>query len=94
MKRDDLKRTGLVMFFLVAVVAIAAYLSGNAAEAVRRRTGRTISPTAAIRAHEDAALLAFVFMEVTGFFAWLALWQWRRVTKLGRWHLPIVLLFS
>jgi len=91
-RHDDLTRAGLVMFFVVAVVAIAAYLSGNAAEAVVQDRS-DISPRA-VRAHEDAALLAFVFMEITGFVAWLALWQWRRVPKLDRWQLPVVLLFA
>ena len=80
-RNDDLKRTGLVIFFAVAVVAIATYMSGGAAEAVVQ--GRPGVSLVAIRAHEDAALLAFVFMEITGFFAWLALWQWRRVSRLA-----------
>ena len=91
-RNDDLKRTGLVIFFVVAVVAIATYLSGNAAESLVQ--GRRDIAQGAIRAHEDAALLAFVFMEITGFFAWLALWQWRRVPRLARWQLPTVLVFS
>ena len=89
-RHDDLTRAGLVMFFVVAVVAIAAYLSGNAAEAVVQDRS-DISPRA-VRAHEDAALLAFAVMEATGFLAWLALWQWRRVPAPGRWHLPAVML--
>src|SRR5580765_3677341 len=97
-KSDVLRRTSLVMFFLVAVVAIATYVSGNAAEAVLAGTGRPdfppgVSP-AAIRAHEDAALVAFALMEVTGFFAWLALWQWRRVARLPGWNLPLVFVLS
>ena len=100
-KSDVLKRTSLVLFFVVAVVAIATFVSGNAAEAVLTGTGRTdfppgVSP-AAIRAHEDAALLAFAVMEVTGFFSWLALWQWRRVAESSRlpgWNVPIVLVLS
>jgi hypothetical protein len=87
-RHDDLTRTSLALFFLVAVVSIAAYLSGNAAEGMLQdRPG--ISPHA-IRAHEDAALLAFVFMEVTGFLAWLTLWHWRRVPRPARFHLPLV----
>ena len=89
-RHDDLTRAGLVMFFVVAVVAIAAYLSGNAAEAVVQ--GRSDISPRAVRAHEDAALLAFAFMEITGFLAWLAIWQWRRVPRLDRWQLPVVLL--
>jgi len=89
---DDLTRAGLVMFFVVATVTIATYLSGNAAEPLVQQ-GPGVSPPA-IRAHEDAALLAFACMEITGFFAWLALWEWRRVPTLRRWHLPTVLLMA
>jgi hypothetical protein len=91
-RRDDLTRTGLVLFFVVAVVAIATYLSGNAAEPrLQDRPG--VSP-GAIRAHEDAALLAFAFTEVTGFAAWLGLWHWRRVPVLRGGYLPVVLLLA
>ena len=33
-KNDSLKKTGLVLFFLVAVMAIPTYLTGSAAERV------------------------------------------------------------
>jgi hypothetical protein len=89
-KHDDLIQTGLVMFFVVAAVAIATYLSGNAAEPlVQDRPGIS---SRAIRAHEDAALLAFVCMEFTGALSWLVLWQWRRAPRLAGWHLSVVLL--
>ena len=80
-RNDGLKRTSLALFFVVATVAIATYVTGNGAESVIK--GRPDVSQTAIRAHEDAALLAFTFMEVTGFFAWLALWQWRRVPRLA-----------
>ena len=98
-KSDDLKRASLVIFFVVANVAIATYVTGNAAESVLRGTGADpafppgVAP-GAIRAHEDAALLAFVCMEVTGFFAWLALWQWRRGPDLAAWNMPVILLLA
>ena len=91
-KNDSLKRTSLAVFFVVATVAIATYVTGNGAESVIK--GRPDVSQVAIRAHEDAALLAFKFMEVTGFFAWLALWQWRRVPHLASWNVPIVLLLA
>jgi uncharacterized membrane protein len=98
-KNEELTRAGLVIFFVVAVVAIATYVTGNGAESVLRGTAAEpnfapgVSPPA-IRAHEDAALLAFVFMEVTGFFAWLALWQWRGVARPARWNVPVILLLA
>jgi hypothetical protein len=96
---DVLKRTGLVLFFVIANVAIATYVTGNAAEAVLRGTGPDAAfppgvAAGAIRAHEDAALVAFGFMEVTGFFAWLALWQRRRVAQLAAWNTVVVLLLA
>jgi len=77
---------------VVATVAIATYVTGNGAESVIK--GRPDVSQIAIRAHEDAALLAFTFMEVTGFFAWLALWQWRRVPHLAGWNVPVVLILA
>ena len=57
-------RTSLAVFFVVATVAIATYVTGNGAESVIK--GRPDVSQVAIRAHEDAALLAFTFMEVHG----------------------------
>ena len=45
-------------------------------------------------AHQDAALLAFVFMEITGAFAWLGLWQYRRMAKAAGWNISAILLLS
>jgi hypothetical protein len=98
-RKEGLKRTCLAIFFIVANVAIATYVTGNAAESVLRGTDSDpafpagVSP-GAIRGHEDAALLAFVFMEITGFFAWLALWQGRRVPRMPRWNVGVVLLLA
>ncbi len=96
---DDLKRASLIVLFVVAIVTIPTFLSGTAAEAVLRGTTAAaafppgVLPSA-IRRHEDAALLAFAFMEVTGGFAWLALWQWRGRGRLPRWNLSAVMLLS
>jgi hypothetical protein len=96
---DVLKRTALVVFFVIANVTIATYVTGNAAESILR--GTAADPAfppgvdgGAIRAHEDAALVAFVFMEFTGFFAWLALWQRRRVSHLAGWNTLVVLVLA
>jgi uncharacterized membrane protein len=92
-RHDGLKRTGLTIFFVVANVSIATYVTGVGAEALIK--DRPDVSGAAIRAHEDAALLAFTLMEITGFFAWLALWQWRRIPRRPpRWTMPVVLLLS
>jgi hypothetical protein len=95
-KNDVLRKTSLVLFFVIAVLAIPTYVSGSAAE-------RVVCPEAmcppdvsmdTIRVHEDAALVAFAVMEITGFFAWLALWQLRRTPKIGAWNWNVILVLA
>ncbi|HEY2382773.1 MAG TPA: hypothetical protein VGK48_16480 [Terriglobia bacterium] len=90
--KDDLKRASLVIFFLIAAVAIPTYMSGNAAEEVLKDRGYTTFSL--VRAHEDAALVAFIFMEITGFIAWLGLWQFRLLRRVPRWNTVVVLSLS
>src|SRR5262245_47406481 len=75
-KSDDLKRASLAVIFLMALLTIVTYVSGNAAEEIVRE--RPDVSMAAIRSHESAALLAYILMEITGFVAWLGLWQYRK----------------
>jgi hypothetical protein len=91
-KSEDLKRAGLVVFLGIALLSIPTYLSGNAAQQAIKNL-RGISQTLIV-AHQDAALLAYVFMEVTGAFAWFGLWQLRRNSRLGQGTFYAVLLLS
>ncbi|HEX5107950.1 MAG TPA: hypothetical protein VFV95_05870 [Vicinamibacterales bacterium] len=95
-KNETLKRTGLVLLFLAAVLAIPTYISGNFAELRLCPDGQCLPGVSRtlIRAHEDAALLAFCVMEITGFMAWLALWQWRAWQRVPGWNAATVLLLS
>jgi uncharacterized membrane protein len=89
-KKDDLHRASLVIFFLIAAVAIPTYMSGNAAEEVIKDK----VAGGLIRAHEDAALQGFIVMEITGFLAWLALWQYRLLRRAPGWSTPVILVLS
>ena len=82
----DLRRASYVVFFAIALVAIPTYLSGNAADFVLR-TGRELRQDV-VTAHQNAAMLALIPMEIVGLVSWLALWQSRR------WHQPAVLALS
>ncbi|MCU1338371.1 MAG: hypothetical protein JWO19_3952 [Bryobacterales bacterium] len=99
-KSDDLKRASLVVFLGIALLTIPTYMSGNAAqEMICKSPNKTVCTDpgvsrALIEKHEGSALLAFAFMEVTGAFAWLGLWQYRRIARLPRWSLAAVALFS
>jgi len=44
-----------------------------------------------MQAHESAALVAFAFMQITGFFSWIGLWIWGRPSRFARWNSGIVL---
>jgi uncharacterized membrane protein len=95
-QNDSLKRAGLAVMFLTAVVSIPTYLSGNFAELRLCPSGECMPGVSVslIRAHEDTALLAFVFMEVTGFLAWLGLWQIRWTPRLPSWNATALLVLS
>jgi uncharacterized membrane protein len=91
-KNEDLKRASLGIFVLIAVVTVPAYLTGRAAqEAVLDSPDVT---QALIENHQDQALLAFAFMQLTGLFSWFGLWQVRRISRVAGWNLAAVLLLS
>src|SRR5438552_410852 len=89
-RRGNLQRVSLVIFFLTAALTITTYVSGSDAQESIKDTPDL--PTSLINAHESAALVAFVFMQVTGFFSWLALWMWRGVSRVATWNLAAVLI--
>jgi uncharacterized membrane protein len=91
-RNEELKRASLVVFFLMAVVTIATYTSGSAAQAAVAK--RPEISQALVRAHEDAAFWSLVFMELTGFIAWLGLWQFRLIKRLAGWNAVAVLILS
>src|SRR5437588_3915406 len=91
-KSNDLKQTSLVIFFLTAAMTIATYVSGSDAQQALKDTPGV--STALISAHESAALLAFAFMQATGFFSWIALWLLRRVSRFYNWNLAVILVLS
>jgi uncharacterized membrane protein len=91
-KSDDLKRASLVVFVGIALLSIPVYMTGNgAAEAIQKLPGLSKE---AVAAHNNAALVSLVFMELAGMFAWLALWQYRRFSHARNWCVVAVLLLS
>jgi hypothetical protein len=85
-KSADLRQAGFVALFVLGLLAIPTYLTGSAAQiAVQDRPGVSADVMAA---HQDAALLALIAMDITGLAAWFALWRFRR------WHETGVLLLA
>jgi hypothetical protein len=80
-KSNDLKLASLVLFVLVSLVTIPTYVTGNAAQEVVE--GNADVTRSLIEAHEGAAFLGLVLMELTGALAWVALWAFRRTSRLS-----------
>jgi len=100
-KSDDLKRASLVIFVLIGLLTIPTYVSGNsAAESIC--AGGPKAPAcddpalskALIETHEGVALLAFTAIVLTAAFAWLGLWQFRRISHPQNWTLAVILVLS
>jgi uncharacterized membrane protein len=91
-KSDDLKRASLVILLGLSLIAIPTYMSGNGAQdTIKSLPGVSKS---LIEAHEGAALVAMVFMLLTGAFAWLGLWQFRRLARVPNWNLAVILILT
>jgi uncharacterized membrane protein len=94
---DDLKHTSLALFSLVALLAIPTYLSGPGAAEAIKESGVSAEM---IDSHQGAALLAFIFMEITGVASLAGLMCFRRSAKNpwtsgpGRLNLAAVLVFA
>jgi len=102
-KSDELKRASLVVFVGIALLTIPTYMTGSAAQEMicivpaKPPGAPCANPNvsrAVIETHRDAALLALVFMEITGAAAWLGLWQFRRSSRPSNPTLLAVLLLS
>ena len=88
-RNDHLKHVGLELLFVIAVLTLPVYVSGVAAHRELKEV-KEVSDDA-IRVHQDAALIGFGVMELAGFAAWLALWQWRRRGAAAPGFVPVAM---
>ena len=96
--RDDLKQAGLALFVLIALLSIPAYMSGNAAQnEIKDDPGYSME---LIQAHQGSALVAFLFIELTGAVSLIGLWRFSRSEKNpfmerpAKWNLLAVLVLA
>jgi uncharacterized membrane protein len=91
-KNDDLKRAGLIIFAVMALLSLPTFFSGVGAQgAIQDLPGVSGD---LISRHEGAAMLAILFMEITGALSLVGLWQARKFSRPARWNVIAVLLFS
>jgi len=77
--RDDLKQASLALFALIAIFSIPTYMSGSGArDTIQDTPGISMEM---LEAHQGAALLAFIFMELTGLVSLAGLWRYSRTAK-------------
>ena len=89
-RSDQVTRASLVAFVGIGLIAIPTYVTGNAA-AETLCVGKAAEPCAdplmsrpLIERHEGAAVLALLLIMATAAFAWLGLWQYRRMQRIDR----------
>lgn len=91
-KSEDLKYASLVLFVVLAFLTIPTYITGAASGWIIRGTEGISGDR--IAAHQDAATLTFIVFLITGWFAWFALWQYRRFMQPRNWIVHTVLILA
>jgi len=91
-KNRDLRRASLIIFASVALLTIPTFMSGVGAQL--KITAEPGVSTPLIDRHEGAAMLSLWFMEATGAFALVGLWQAHYKSNPRRWDVAAVLFFS
>jgi len=89
---DTMKPTALGVLFAIAVMTLPVFTTGLAAQVAIAKLPGISEP--AIKAHEDAALLAFAILELAGAMAWFGLWRWRRTCRVPPGVTTVVVLLS
>src|SRR5262245_9984678 len=75
-KSEEIRQWSLIVLVLITLITFPTYVSGSASQKVVSTEPGVSSDL--ITAHQDAALLAFIFLQLTGFAAWYALWRHQR----------------
>jgi uncharacterized membrane protein len=91
-KNEDMRRASYILLATMALLTIPAFLSGFGAQImIGRQPGVS---DALIQRHEGSAMLALWFMEATGAFALVGLWQSHRSSRPTRWNIGTVFVLS
>ncbi|HEY7672181.1 MAG TPA: hypothetical protein VIC71_08185 [Gammaproteobacteria bacterium] len=91
-KSEELNRASLILFVIIALLAIPTYISGGAARRAIEGTADISSDL--IAAHQDAATWAFAVLLITGWVSWFAVWQYRRLGRPYPWVVPAVIVLG
>src|ERR1700686_5234804 len=82
-ENEDLRRASLIIFSAMAIVAIPTFFSGTGAQgAIKKLPGVS---EALIERHQGSAMLALLFMEITGGLSLVALWKSQGRSRPALW---------
>jgi len=76
-KSDDVKKAGILILILTALVTIPVYVSGDGAQAQIEGNYEDVDESF-IDLHEDFALYSFIAMDIAGFVGLLAVFLYRK----------------
>jgi hypothetical protein len=91
-KSEDLKRGGLAVLFVIALLSLPTYMTGYSAQ--KSVKGMPGVSQGVIDLHQRSALMALMFMEATGVAAWYGLWYSRGRRPAGAGNTAVVLLLA
>ncbi|PYR70283.1 MAG: hypothetical protein DMF88_03340 [Acidobacteria bacterium] len=91
-KSVDLRRGGLAVLFVIALLSLPTYMTGYSAQ--KSLKGMPGVSQGVIDLHQRSALMALIFMEATGVAAWYGLWYSRRRAWSHRGNTALVLLLG
>ena len=91
---EGMKRVGLALFVICAVLGVPTFVTGNAAMWAETRPPVEGISKAVINAHRDMALLTMLGLAFTGAAAWLELFRYRHLGRFSARWLTAVLAFA
>jgi uncharacterized membrane protein len=91
---DLMKRGGLLLFAICAILGIPTYVTGTAAMWALTQPANPEISKAVINAHRDMALWTLVGLAFTGGASWLELWRYRYAGRFSPAALIAVLLLA
>ena len=91
-KSEELKRGGLAVLFVIALLSVPTYMTGYSAQ--KSVKGMPGVSQGVIDLHQRSALMALMFMEATGVAAWYGLWYSRGRRRAGARNTAAVLVLA
>jgi uncharacterized membrane protein len=94
MNNEGMKRAGLTVFVICAILGVPTFVTGNAAMWALIDSKVAGISKAAINAHRDWALYTLFGLAFTGVTAWIELWRFRHLGRFSSRSLYLVLIFA